>query len=394
MKTTRLSVLLLLPLLAAGALRAADQFTVTVANDDPAARPAAVITLPWHEIALRLPHVLPSHLVVKDAAGHVVPDQLINFRPEENHDYYQSIIFQHDFAAGEHTATFTVEAVDHPVHPFPAKVFARYVPERFDDFAWENDCIAHRIYGPALATPVAGKTQMVSSGIDVWCKRVRYLTVNRWYLMGHYHEDTGEGLDMYDVGTSRGCGGTGIWDGRTLRVSANYQTWRVLANGPIRAVFELTYAPWDAGNGVMVSETKRFTVDAGHNLDAMESTFTFQGAGELTVALGLGKHPKAKTDLTENPAGWMTVWEKYHKHGDVGCGVLLAPGETPAGFAQDDLNHLMLVKVKSGVPLRYYAGAGWSGSGDFSSQAEWNACVAGQAARAAAPLQVAFSPAP
>jgi len=68
---------------------------------------------------------------------------------------------------------------------------------------------------------------------------------------------------MYDVGTNRGCGGTGVWDGRKLLVSKNWKTWKVLANGPIRAVFELAYAPWDAGNGVKIAETKRFTVDAG-----------------------------------------------------------------------------------------------------------------------------------
>ncbi len=73
--------------------------------------------------------------------------------------------------------------------PFPTKTFARYVPERLDDFAWENDRIAHRIYGPALETAAAGGFQMIASGIDVWSKRVRYPIVDRWYLKSHdnYH---------------------------------------------------------------------------------------------------------------------------------------------------------------------------------------------------------------
>ncbi len=58
---------------------------------------------------------------------------------------------------------------------------------------------------------------------------------------------------MYDVGTNRGAGGTGIWDGTRLHVSKNWRTWNVMANGPLRAVFELGYEPWDAGNGVMVT---------------------------------------------------------------------------------------------------------------------------------------------
>ncbi len=32
------------------------------------------------------------------------------------------------------------------------RVYGRFVRERFDDFAWENDRVAHRVYGPALET--------------------------------------------------------------------------------------------------------------------------------------------------------------------------------------------------------------------------------------------------
>ncbi len=211
--------------------------------------------------------------------------------------------------------------------------------------------------------------------------------------MGHYHADTGEGLDMYDVGTGCGDGGTGIWDGHILHVSHNWKSWRVLANGPVRAIFELTYASWDAGNGVMVTETKHFTVDAGHNLDEVASTFTFQGADELTVALGLGKHPKAVSELTKNSdEGWMTVWEKYPKAA-VGCAVFVGPGAA-TGFAEDKLNDLLLAKVKSGQPLDYYLGACWDKSGDFSSKDDWNAYLAALTKRLQSPVKVSFNPAP
>lgn len=397
MKTPRYPILLALPFVASVALCAADKMTITVTNDLDIVRPSEVIEVPWKEIAAHLPGVLPSHIAVKDAGGALVPDQLINFRPEERRDYYYSLIFQHDFAAGEHTATFTLEATDAPLAPFPAKVFARYIPERFDDFAWENDRVAHRIYGPTLETPAGGKDQMVSSGVDVWAKRVRYPIVDRWYLMGHYHEDSGEGLDMYDVGPSRGDGGTGVWDGKALHPSHNWKTWRVLANGPIRAVFELTYAPWDAGNGVMITETKHFTVDAGRNLDDVTSTFTFQGADELTVALGLAKHVKATTaELTkesdEDQMCWITLWEKYAK-ASIGCAVMVKP-EDFSGFAEDALNHLLLARVKSGQPLHYSLGACWDKSGDFASKQDWNAYLASWAKRAESPVKVTIDPVP
>ena len=47
-----------------------------------------------------------------------------------------------------------------------------------------------------------------------------------------------------------------------------------------------------------------------------------------------------------------------------------------AGFAADERNHLVLAKAASGAPLRYYAGAGWSRAGEFTTAEAWNAYVA------------------
>jgi hypothetical protein len=376
---------------------AAEKLVVTVANDLDVARPAEVVAVPFSEILRLLPDALFDHLVVKDAAGAVVPAQGTNYQPEEHHDYYRDLIFQHDFAAGEKTATFIIEKTNAPVPPFPARVFARYIPERFDDFAWENDRVAHRIYGPGLDTPAAGGSRMISSGADVWCKRVRYPIVDRWYVKGHYHTDTGEGLDMYEVGRARGCGGTGIWDGQKLYVSHNWKTWKVLANGPIRAVFELTYEPWDAGNGVKVTETKRYTVDAGRNLDTVESTFEFTQAPnaniELTVAIGLTQHPKiAKvTPIQDEKAAWIGLWEDYNvpMSGNLGTGIVLDPAARLAGLAESGNDRLILARVKSGETLRFYAGAGWAQSGDFSSKDDWAAYLASWARRLPSPIKIA-----
>jgi len=383
---------------AALGVRAADKIVVTVANDLDAARPAEVIAVPFSELQRLMPGVLFDHLLVRDAAGAVVPSQATNFQPEEHHDYYRDLVFQHDFAAGEKAAVFTIERTRDTVPPYPARVFARYIPERFDDFAWENDRVAHRAYGPGLNTDVAGRSKMSSSGLDVWCKRVRYPIVDRWYVKGHYHEDTGEGLDMYDVGTNRGCGGCGVWTGGKIAAAGNYRTWKVLANGPIRAVFELSYAPWDADNGVKVSETKRFTVDAGHNLDLIESTFDFTPApdagGELTIAIGLTRHPKQAAPaaaLGDEKAGWIGVWEDFDSPaaGNLGTGIVLDPSAPCAGTAESGVDRVILAKVRPGATLRYYAGAGWKQSGDFGGKDDWNAYLAAWAQRLRSPVRIA-----
>lgn len=386
-------------------LFAADRITVTVTHDLDIARPSETITLPWKEVNAALPDAMLQKIEVKDSAGRVLPYQVTNVQPEAKDPRgegaaYGDLIFQHDFAAGEKSATFTIEKIEGVAPVFPTKAFARHVPERLDDFAWENDKIGHRTYGPALAAPVpagASKEVLVTSGLDVWCKRVSYPIVDRWYNKGHdhYHKDEGEGMDMYQVGPSRGCGGTGIWDGATLHVGRNFSAWKVIANGPIRAIFELRYETWMAG-GVMVSEVKRFTVDAGHNLDRIESTFAITGAKEVTVGIGLNKTPadkgqEAKITLTPDAkAGTLTQWVVQNRNGNLGT-ALIVP-EAFAGFAEDARNELALAKAASGKPLRYYAGAGWSRAGEFTSAEAWNAYVAACAARIAAPVRIALAP--
>lgn len=401
---TRLLLLTLGAFTAAAVASAADKMTIAVTHDLAIARPSETITVPWSKVNDALPGALLQHIAVKDSSGRVLPYQVTNIDPEAKDPQgkgvaYGDLIFQHNFAAGEKSATFTVEKINDVAPVFPAKVFARYVPERLDDFAWENDKVAHRTYGPALAAPdepKRGKEVLVTSGLDIWSKRVSYPVVDRWYNKGHdhYHTDEGEGMDMYQVGTSRGCGGTGVWDGQKLYVGRNYKTWKIIANGPIRAIFELSYDAWDVA-GTKVSEVKRFTVDAGHNLDLIESTFTYDGGKELTVGIGVNKNSgdrgqDAKVEVTKNQADtWFTQWEVQKTNGSLGEGIVVPTALQ--GFAEDAVNQLVLAKVFSGQPLRYYVGGGWSKAGEFTTKEQWNTYVAAIAARAKSPVKIAVS---
>ncbi len=401
----------LAPLLLATSLLAApaDHVTVTATHGLALARPAETIAVPWSDVARALPGAQIYHLVVRDAAGNSLPYQVTNVAPTAKDPSgqgaaYGELLFQHDFAAGEQSARFTIERSSAVTPPFPTKAFVRYVPERLDDIAWENDKIAHRIYGPGLAAPAApgtNKEVLVTSGVDVWCKRVSYPIVDRWYNKGHdfYHKhDLAEGMDMYNVSQSRGCGGTGLWNGQVLAVSGNYRTWKILANGPVRAVFEVTYGPWDGG-GFQVSETKRFTVEAGHNLDVVESTYTVTGAtpAELTVGIGLHKFPTdpgqdPKMTYTPVPAqGSLAQWVVQRSHGYLGTAVIVTGGAF-AGYAEDAKNRLVLARVAPGRPLRYAIGAGWSEAGEFTTEQAWQRYVADCAARLASPVKVTLAP--
>ncbi len=384
----------------------AGKATIVLHNDAKISRPAETIVIPFADVKRALPDVTFDQVIVRGDRGAIIPSQVtamkhIHRGPAE----YDDLIFQVDFVAGEREEVVTVETSSTPQPPFPSKVSARHVPERLDDFAWENDLTAHRAYGPALTQPIAAKDQMTSSGLDLWTKKVPYLVMDRWYRKGHdgLHADTGEGLDFYEVGRNRGVGGTGVWDGQQLFVSGNWNKYSIYANGPVRAIFDLSYEPWDAGNGVKVSETKRFIVDAGQQLDEVRSTFDFTPApgsdGTITVAIGVTEHPSsADVQVKRDERGkFLAVWEAYKNdpsHSDLGSGVLLAPETKFAGFARTTPpakgrpDSLLLVKVKPGETVRYFAGGAWKPAGKVTTAAEWNAYLTSKAARLAAPIRV------
>jgi len=110
-------------------------------------------------------------------------------------------------------------------------------PERWDDIFWENDRIAHRIYGPALQT---SSEKLITSGIDVWVKKTRDPFMDEQLKLGQ-HDDHGKGMDVYDVQQTCGCGGLGIWDDKNKKLirSENWATQQILKNGPDVASFRV-----------------------------------------------------------------------------------------------------------------------------------------------------------
>ena len=246
----------------------------------------------------------------------------------------------------------------------PAAAYGAFMPQRKDDFTWENDRIACRVYGPVLEA--AGE---ISSGLDVWVKRTRKPVVEKWYYLAAYHNDHGEGLDMYKVGPSRGCGGTGIWRDGKLCVANNFVTWRLLENGPARVAFELSYAPYDAG-GVKVRETRRLALETGSNLNRLETRFDWDGGpDELQAVVGVVKREGGGAPDYAQDGSWLAYWEPEQPgNGTIGCGVVMT---SPAKPLDTQEHALLRTTVKRGQPLVYYAGAGWTRSGDFPGKESW-----------------------
>src|SRR5678815_2376132 len=138
---------------AGGALAAG--VSITVLNPLEAARPAAVIAVPFASIAKLAPDLRMYHVIVRDPKGRMLASQITNYQHDHHGATYDDLVFSYDFAAGEKRAVFTLQASATATPPDPPCVYARAVPERLDDMAWENDRIAHRMYGFALNSPAA-----------------------------------------------------------------------------------------------------------------------------------------------------------------------------------------------------------------------------------------------
>lgn len=257
------------------------------------------------------------------------------------------------------------------------RAVVRFAPDRLDDLLWENDRVAHRIYGPALEAREAPS----GSGIDVWAKRVRWPYMDRQLRFPNYHVDRGEGLDYYDVGRGRGAGGLGIWYDNKLWTSRNFSTYRIIETGGDEARFSVDYRPWPVDVARKVWETRDFSLPLGSSFTRMTSTLQSDTAEPLIVGIGISKrrNDAGSGFVTRDAAnGRLMFWEPRHaEHGSLGVAILVDPAMVE-GFAEDADNYLILVRVTPGRPFTYYMGSAWDRGLDFNSREAWESYVSSQ----------------
>lgn len=420
----------LLPVLTAlatlGARAAETPVTIEVSNPLPLARTMEMVEVPLENIEKKLGTA--TSLVVTDADGRELPCQTT---------YDRKLIFQASVASRGKSIYYVKTGTPAPCEP---KVFARAYPDRLDDFAWENDRVAYRAYGPAIQ-----RRGDKLYGYDLFNKRSSSLVVEGFYASeldpalwkivgklrseGHgdiaddvynafsYHVDHGRGMDCYKVGPTLGAGTPALLadGGATIIYPRSYARCEVLDRGPLRITFRLTFGS-ERVDGADVVESRLVTLDAGSHF--CRSVVTYTGLTHATpVVAGIVVHDENPTAyVLDAKAGYIgyedlgdpyLYKEKYRakqnpEMGKIFIGTVFPDKLTSAeyrAFTKEDLpkrggganGHLLGIStIKPDGQFTYYFGSGWNRNSEtgISTLADWEKLLSNTAQCIRKPMKI------
>ena len=358
--------------------------TLEIANPSAEYR-EQIVEIPLDGVLQRLGTVADS-LRVRDAAGLDVPFQTT---------FDGKLLVEAAVRKGG-VARFTLSKGSHG--QFPMVCHGQLHPERKDDFAWENDRGAYRVYGPALE-----RSKERSYGIDVWTKNTPELVVddryyiedvvtipridslyrNNWhkrdslYRIISYHYDHGRGLDPYRVGASLGCGAPALMVGDSIVMPYCFERYEVLDEGPLRFTVRLVQSPRMVC-GVKVVEQRQITLDKGSNFCKMMVSYSPPKQGELegvSLCSGVVLQPEDRESyvLGQNYVSYTDPTDQPNVHQAPLYVAVLFPNGTVTTKRQD--NHVLgIVSNYDFKPYTYYFGSAWA-KYDVRTEEEWKARI-------------------
>ena len=334
------------------------EVSITVFNQSNIDRKAETVEIKWGKLS-KLKINNPRNLIVKSALlDKEIPSQVIY----DEQGIPKVIIFQTDITANS-AQKFTIKIGAPSV--CKNKVFGRQVPERFDDFAWENDKVAFRAYGEALESQKG-----MAKGIDFWAKRTTDMVIDKWYKSGDYHKDNGDGVDAYHVGVTLGAGNAAPLFDDVIIYPINYSEYKIVANGPIRISFKLMYKTFNVG-GQEVKETKIISLDAGSQMNKIIDRY--ESKEDLTIAAGVTKHKGEGISNIDKVNNFVAYWDLADGGGTNGfMGVGVICDHSYIKVARETKEHLlMLLSLNKNKEIIYYQGGSWSKSGNFANELQW-----------------------
>ena len=369
-------------------LQSGNRATLKVSISNPANEyREQVAELPADTIFKRLKIQGGREFIVFDAGGLEVPYQLSS----------DGKVLIEAGVRPKGTQTFNIRRGTPKV--YKTVCYGRIFPERKDDFAWENDRGAYRVYGPALQ-----KTGEKSYGVDVWTKNTPELVLDQryWiedvvmmpaveklrkenrqrgdslYRLNSYHNDHGRGSDLYRVGATLGCGTPALIVDDELVYPYCFKTYRILDEGPLRLSVQLDYESKVIGEDT-ITEHRIITLDKGSNFN--RSTVWYDGfttVVELATGVVVHQEDRNSVVLAKDYVHYADPTDNIPVNNcQLFVAALFPDGVNETAIRQfkkvdsGAVGHALgIVDNYSGLPYTYYFGSAWS-KFDVRTQAEW-----------------------
>lgn len=404
--------LLCLAAMTAIALQAAEKVKITVSNPIHGARMEMVevdITTLKKKTGIQ-----DNGIVVIDADGKEIPSQIT---------YDGKLIFQAGVGSKGKSVYYAQQGTP---KQYETRVKGRLFIERQDEFGWENDCVAYRVYGHGGAV-----------GYDLFNKSTSDLMLDYWYASEQnqemrsvskqlhdrgyhdladqvynafcYHIDHGKGMDCYTVGPTLGGGANALLneDG-SLFMPKCYKTFEILDQGPLRFTVRFTY-PEQNFNGEKIVETRIISLDAGSHFNRV--AISYRGLTKpYNMVAGTVVHksnPSAYIISNENgylgyeDLGDASVYnEKYRNElskqmGKIYIGLLFPEKSISMSYQQREngiaAGHILASMLyKPNTTYTYYFGSGWdkNPNTNLNSLTDWEAYLNKAAQWVRQPLKV------
>lgn len=404
--------LLCLAAMTAMALQAAEKVKITVSNPIHGARMEMVevdITILKKKTGIQ-----DNGIVVIDADGKEIPSQIT---------YDGKLIFQAGVGSKGKSVYYAQQGTP---KQYETRVKGRLFIERQDEFGWENDCVAYRVYGHGGAV-----------GYDLFNKSTSDLMLDYWYASEQnqemrsvskqlhdrgyhdladqvynafcYHIDHGKGMDCYTVGPTLGGGANALLneDG-SLFMPKCYKTFEILDQGPLRFTVRFTY-PEQNFNREKIMETRIISLDAGSHFNRV--AISYRGLTKpYNMVAGTVVHksnPSAYIISNENgylgyeDLGDASVYnEKYRNElskqmGKIYIGLLFPEKSISMSYQQREngiaAGHILASMLyKPNTTYIYYFGSGWdkNPNTNLNSLTDWEAYLNKAAQWMRQPLKV------
>ncbi len=307
------------------------ELSIEISNPTKRAWVEAPVVVAWNEqlntlgstdLVLYGSELLPVQ--VDDLDGDRKPDEivfLVNLRPGE-------------------TKTYTVKKNTFGFEP-PPRAHAGMYLKGIEGAGWESDRLAFRIYWDER------------NATDIYCKRTPVLGLEQYARPEvNYHVETPWGMDVLKVGPALGVGGFGVWlDDKVQKVVKTDRDFKVIVNGPIRAVVDLIYTNWSVGSRKF-NLNVRISMIAGQRWSETELRLVPLDDGAYPeFVTGVVIHDET-TLIQDKAAGILGRWGlqalapgEKPKGSNLGFGVVVCPADI-VEFGDDGINSFVRLKGK------------------------------------------------